>query len=585
MSSSLFHELLEKYQAQLGSLEQADTSTGERFLSILFTRDAVEKSFVEQASTSPEQFTTLIQLDNRLKQYVEKMPEVALSLPEWRKSRKPPKAAWWWHFKPNTVMYALQDYKAALSSLGNTLAFDTSSLDAIAENLLACLLARDALENEISSGDRPASLENISVASIKQVTDRKTHIEELDKQFKHQIKCIKLSQKKYVAKQLNRWRNYYQPAAESWWWFVLSYRWWFFNLYSWLKQFDWIDSLDEVWNVASIIFLTISIALVVDISTRYLAGGPELRGAFQVSWQSIITLIAGGSALTQPGREFLQRTLTRLRIPKGLWHELSVGLLFIVLGVLFSYHYRLPQIAEGYVERGNSNYESGHLAVAKTEFERSLKLDPNQFEANFRLGLIYENLNEIEQAREEYLIAVQGKHVSAYNNLARLYILEDRPEQAVEISEKGLDEWEEIQSEESISQQQERDRAEQKYSLLKNLGWARLKQERYFDAEKSLLDAIEVSRGQLHNPDRPTAKPPAAHCLLSQVLENLLAQKLREKNNDNDNEEVKDLRARLETELQDCKRFRDERPLPEEDEWKYRAGKTLERLNRNSIAE
>jgi tetratricopeptide (TPR) repeat protein len=421
MSSSLFHELLEEYQAQLGSLEQ-DTSTSERFLSILFTRDAVEKSFVKQASISPEQFTTLIQLDDRLKQCVKNNPKSVLNLSEWRKSRKPPRGAWWWYFKPNTVVCALQDYEAALSSLGNTLALSTSNLDTIAEDLLACLLARDALEDEVSSGDRPASLENISVASIKQVTARKTHIEELDKQFKHQIKCIKRSQKKYVAKQLTRWRNYYHPPAESWWWFVLSYRWWFFNLYSWLKQFDWIDSLDEVWNVASIIFLTTSIALVVDISTRYLAGGPELRGAFQVSWQSIITLIAGGSALTQPGREFLQRTLTHLRIPKELWHELSVGLLFIVLVVLFFYHHRLPQIAEGYVERGVSNYESGYLAVAKTEFERSLKLDPNQIKANYWLGSLYEDLGEREQARKEYLIAVQRGYVPAFSKLGRLFL-------------------------------------------------------------------------------------------------------------------------------------------------------------------
>jgi tetratricopeptide (TPR) repeat protein len=46
------------------------------------------------------------------------------------------------------------------------------------------------------------------------------------------------------------------------------------------------------------------------------------------------------------------------------------------------------------------------------------------------------------------------------------------------------------------------------YNLLKNLGWARLMQERYDEAEEKLRLAIKV------NPDRS-----AAYCLLAQVLE------------------------------------------------------------------
>ncbi|NEO03911.1 MAG: hypothetical protein F6K50_54130 [Moorea sp. SIO3I7] len=55
------------------------------------------------------------------------------------------------------------------------------------------------------------------------------------------------------------------------------------------------------------------------------------------------------------------------------------------------------------------------------------------------------------------------------------------------------------------------------YSLLKNLGWARLKQGRYADAETYLRDAIELDK-ILEEEFKQT--PAAAHCLLAQVIEN-----------------------------------------------------------------
>lgn len=58
-----------------------------------------------------------------------------------------------------------------------------------------------------------------------------------------------------------------------------------------------------------------------------------------------------------------------------------------------------------------------------------------------------------------------------------------------------------------------------KYSLFKNLGWARLQQGRYEEAQQILQAAIGIAR----NPDtkKYIPNPGAAHCLLAQALEKL----------------------------------------------------------------
>jgi uncharacterized protein HemY len=55
---------------------------------------------------------------------------------------------------------------------------------------------------------------------------------------------------------------------------------------------------------------------------------------------------------------------------------------------------------------------------------------------------------------------------------------------------------------------------EVRYAFLKNLGWARLKQQRYAEAETHLRDAIELNQTSA-----------SAHCLLAQVLEKQDAKK------------------------------------------------------------
>jgi Flp pilus assembly protein TadD len=115
-------------------------------------------------------------------------------------------------------------------------------------------------------------------------------------------------------------------------------------------------------------------------------------------------------------------------------------------------------------------------------------------QAHYNLGVLYEDLQQIDKARTEYLAAVQGGLDAAHNNLARLNILGENYSAAVPLLKKGL----------LLTKDDE-----VRYDLHKNLGWARLGQARYDEAIVELQAAIALL------PDKAPA-----HCLLAQVLEN-----------------------------------------------------------------
>ena len=131
----------------------------------------------------------------------------------------------------------------------------------------------------------------------------------------------------------------------------------------------------------------------------------------------------------------------------------------------------------------------------------SIKLNADDAQAHFQLGNLYEDMQMLDQARPEYQLAIQGGIPAATNNLARLNILKKDYSAAVSLliklyTDKTLD-------------------SKIKHTVLKNLGWARLMQKNYPDAEAKLLEAIELqSTLKLEKYDIADV-----YCLLAQVME------------------------------------------------------------------
>lgn len=301
-------------------------------------------------------------------------------------------------------------------------------------------------------------------------------LSELDQRLKHKANVI------VQIAPLAQWRDILNPPTTAWWWFfdTLEY------VHVW-DRYDWL------WGAITMPILTVNFSLVVAISSRFLSGGVDALGAFAVVGQAVLALTAASGTLTKTGQHTVEKVLESLKIPQHFWHEVKLGGTLLVLVSLISLQASLPEIARYYIEQGKREQEAGQFIHAVQNYRRATELDPSNMEAHFRLGSAYENLLDFKKAKNYYQIAVLGGEASAYSNLARLYILEKNYSGAAFLLKQAM---------------KQTDNSELRHFLLKNLGWARLKQERYDEAEANLKEAIDI------NSDR--ASP---YCLLAQVEE------------------------------------------------------------------
>lgn len=290
---------------------------------------------------------------------------------------------------------------------------------------------------------------------------------------------------------LEDWRKSLRPQTEAWWWPPPLE-----------KPSTLWKRLDPWWTVWAIICLTLSASFAVNLFPRFVRGGPDILGAIVIVSSSLYALFTTGSVFTKRLKDATQTLLKSLPLPPRLWEEagaIAATLLVATLWLVYSF---LPTFARYYNELGADHYQAGQLASAQYHFERALAFDPNLVQANYNLGVVYEDLNEFEQAKAQYLFAVRGGVAEdqanlagldvAYNNLARLYILEKAYDKAIPLLFTGL-KWTQDPT--------------VRYDLKKNLGWARLGQNRYVEAETVLEEALELLPNQA-----------SAYCLLAQVL-------------------------------------------------------------------
>jgi tetratricopeptide (TPR) repeat protein len=324
------------------------------------------------------------------------------------------------------------------------------------------------------------------------LTDDLLEIADLDKRLNQQknviVKLIKLSE----------WRSILEPPEKHWWWFFSS-KW---------ERFDWL------WNAGSILFLAVALGLLLNTSTRLLSGGANSENTVIVVLQSVLPLLAGGGAFTKVGKEAYEKILISLQIDKQFWQEISCGLSFLVLCVLFGVNSALPNWAIAANQSGIANYNNKRIESAKADFESAIAMRPDYGEAHYNLGWLYEELNDLDNAKVQYELAVQGdlqkfdqgaNHLKALNNLGRIYILKKEYGTAVRFLNQGI---QESANNKSMTSWDNSSDGGVYYNLRKNMGWVRLMQERYVEAEAQLRSAIALE-----------PKRSSAYCLLAQVVE------------------------------------------------------------------
>ncbi|BAY21659.1 tetratricopeptide TPR_2 [Calothrix sp. NIES-2100] len=357
-------------------------------------------------------------------------------------------------------------------------AFEETS-DVSEKEVLSVLTARDRIQ---------AALNDIPQKSDEQLLQ----IIELDTRLKQQAQKINQLTK------LADWRTNLNVPVTSWWWFLQppSHP---------LDNFDWL------WNALTIASLTGSLSLVIDISTRFLSGGAGFLSSFAVISQSVLTLLTVGGVLTEAGRKGIEETFLRFGIKTYFWQETKFGLSALLLVSLIGFKASLPEIANYFNQRGLKHYHASEWDNAISDYERAISLDPDNAEVHHNLGKLYEQLRDVNKAQTEYRLAIRGNIAIAYSDLARLYLNENKPGEAISLLFKAKD------VEPKLGQTISEDDNILMYEIRKNLGWARFEQKRYADSKALLEEAIAINDTINLNVIHPTRA--SAHCLLALVLE------------------------------------------------------------------
>lgn len=408
----------------------------------------------------------------------------------------------------------LERYKATIAALEAT---DSPST----EQILDVLIARDAVQAALTAQSP------VPRWSLLQVN-------ELDNRLKGQSKFI------VQTMNLADWRAIMNPSASAWWWLLEE------SLFCPQNRLNWL------WRGLSIILLAISFAVGTSVYSAWFSIKLDALGSFFASAQGVATLFLGSQLFTT---EENKPSLGYSKIPRYAWHQHICQWSFVLTGFVLGLYLLQPSISDYYTQRGIKDYYATprRIASAKTKFEKATKLDPDNAEAHYNLGNVYEELGKLEQAKAEYEISVQGGLPDAYNNLARLYILNQQSDKAAVLLEKGL---------ERVPTQ---DR-EVEYSLRKNLGWARLEQKHYDRAEAELREALELLPKLKRNEADVKRNEAAPYCLLAQVL-NCRGKLFEAQKN-----------------WKTCQEYANPSKSPEEDSWLHLANQQLQKGGKPSCA-
>ena len=345
-----------------------------------------------------------------------------------------------------------------------------------AEQIFKVLLARDAVQDALQKGECPPESLLLRLA-------------ELDKRLqKQQARFVRVED--YPC-----WRNSFQPPDSAWWWYLSlpTRRWWTY--------------LNWLWNGLTLVFLAISVSLIVDGIPRFLSGGLDTASVLAVIIPSLLALLTSG-ALTPIGRE--ARNYLFQKLDQSLWPLLSLLLSLVLVFILIVIHeFFFDDFAVYFHHQGQQFYRKGQWEQALSNYQKAVALDPSYAQAHYDLGIVYEDLQQFDKAKTEYLLAVKQDNsanllirLQAYNNWGHLLILKKEYTQAIAPLLEGKNALDEEQVKTS------KDFEKVKYALLKNLGWAQLELKNYSEAKSLLQEAIALNK---------TRAP--AYCLLAQVLE------------------------------------------------------------------
>ncbi|MFM7437429.1 MAG: hypothetical protein ACKO2V_02325, partial [Snowella sp.] len=199
--------------------------------------------------------------------------------------------------------------------------------------------------------------------------------------------------------------------------------------------------------------------------------------------------------------------------------EIQFFTTFIIFLFLISIFLNFPFFSQYYKQEAYQlqNQASPNLGLAEKQYLKAIALDEDNLDAHYKLATLYEELQDLDNAKKQYLIAAKGGYLDAYNNLAYWYIRENKNGEAIALLEKGRALLAEKDQHFKLSDTEKLNLAVQRYNIYKNLGWARFKQNYFEDAKINLSMAKGIADNSAIQ--QYIRNPGAVFCLYAQVLQ------------------------------------------------------------------
>lgn len=311
---------------------------------------------------------------------------------------------------------------------------------------------------------------------------------------------------------LGEWRDIFHPPETAWWWYL--------EFPPPLTEPEppqgksvW-DRFDWLWDFFTRFFLTISVSLVGNVATKVFSGESDnFLGIFSVVAPSVITFLSGKQALTQKGKEDIQRRLENWHIDRKYIQEARCIIAALICGAILIFYYLfVPHLANCL---GDHYQESGKLALAKEQYELAIELKYVPAYPKLAGVLVNQGKSQYEYAdrviREGLDLAQDEESLkdtlTVLNKLAREYNKQKNTTDAIPLLHKG---WQNTTKQLG---------ARVIYDLRINYGWAYLNKEDYEYAKSQLESAgdLILQSDELEE----VQKTPDRYCLLAMVYQKL----------------------------------------------------------------
>jgi Tfp pilus assembly protein PilF len=353
-----------------------------------------------------------------------------------------------------------------------------SKVEKIDSKVLELLVARDKVANEIAQGK---ALEPEILGSLAM----------LDQTLKSNALLVT----NCVSKEaFSKWRDTVQPSEKQWWWHLDE------------RSASAGLNLDYIWALLMWIIIAISLSYIVETVRRFLSGGVDILSTVL---QGLLGLLVGGT-LVQLAWQFVESVKSRTQDKKvRRWQWTRLAFVLLLISIAFLIRQSLPRIASYYSNQCTNSLLDGDTSNAMKNCQRAVSLRPNDANAHWVLGKAYEAMYEYDKAQDEFkaTILYDDRSCKAYNDLSYLYIVQRKDYSgALRLLNTALEKCERSEVQNPTFFQDEKSHIE--YALYKNRGWAYLGLEKYWLAEKNILQALKSRDFGAE-----------AYCLLAQVTE------------------------------------------------------------------